>query len=319
MNGLKKSQYDMFNVVVEFLTNPDVEAVTTSIPQVDTSVTTFLGKLVVIDELKAKLSEDITGQTKTKNNLRKLLNIETFKIAKAIHYYSTSLPVINEELKAKTKFKESYYKKQNQDTIADIALSIHDLAAELITVTPPATNPLAPMVDSAILVSFLQQITDYKNSVPKPRTAISDRKADNDLLEKLITELAEMLTNQLDPLLAQFTSEAVEDNFYKKYRNTRAMVDPYTVHSGFRGTITDAATGESLIEIATGRAENTVNSYPLEVNKTKKEKWVIYTLKYRAFYTLTFEVPGYHTVQILHKKPTRGEKITIDVKMSPVS
>jgi hypothetical protein len=317
MDGLKKSQYNMFGVVLEFLANPETQVVTGSIPQIAAFITAFMGKLVVIDELKEKVAQDITGTTKERDEFKKSLALETSKIAKVMHQYATSLPVIDQQLKAKTKFAPSYYFSRGIATIADIAKNVHDLAEKLITVTPPATNPLAPIVDATRLENFLEQITDYKDVVFKPRAAIAERKTDNETLDNLINEGVEMLVDRLDPLMFQFASENPEDGIYKNYKNARALIDPYTFHSGFTGSIKDAITGASLVAIASGKGESVTTKIDAKFDENE-DNWVIYTPKYRAFYTLTFEVPGYHTVQIPNKKGKKGKKINIDVVMNPI-
>jgi hypothetical protein len=256
---------------------------------------------------------DIRGKRADKVVLKKALATECYAINAAVHSYANATNDV--ELAANTTSKFSFYHSRRDGDLPAIAQSLHDLALGIATVTPPALNPLIPYGVTVVrLTAFATQITTYAGSVPGPRNAQVQRKAENSVLDTDVQGAVNFLDQQLDPLMYQFAGSNTV--LYDNYKNARKLIDQYTVHSGFKGTITDAVTGASLAGIASisGKAQSTAETY-MATFDTVTNLWTILTPKYKDVYTLTFTVPGYQTQQISNQKTLRGVKTHIDIKM----
>lgn len=316
ITSLQHSQVNMFNVVLNYL-NANT-TITTAIPQIATVQTAFSGNLTQIAALLATVAEDITGNRKATQVLKAALADEAYAIEAAMYSYAVSPAVSDADLASKTRFAASYFAQAGDKKIIDRAQVVNSLANGLVTVTPPATNPLIPFgVTAAKVTAFNAQIGVYSLAVPNSRDAIVARKAENQQLRGLISTTGDILSGQMDTLIVQF--KTTEPAFYANYLTARKLVDPRTLHTRITGTITDAVTGNPIDPVLTN--VSAVSSTGTTITGTANDDgYTVYTPKFKKVsYTLKIQHPGYNDVQIAGLTVRLGKATTVNVQMTPTA
>lgn len=101
------------------------------------------------------------------------------------------------------------------------------LSDALLIISARATTHTADLVNynvsGAQITAFATAVNDYKVTVPKPRTAISERKTLTSNLDETFDAADLLLEEQLDPLAKTF--EPTNPDFFSDYTNARIIVD----------------------------------------------------------------------------------------------
>lgn len=105
-----------------------------------------------------------------------------------------------------------------RDTILNDALQI--ISARAVTHTADLVNY---NVTSGQITAFGTAMIDYKTTIPKPRTAISERKTLTSNLDATFDLADKHLDEQMDPLVKTF--EPTNPDFVSDYDNARIIVD----------------------------------------------------------------------------------------------
>jgi hypothetical protein len=316
ITSFQRAQINMYNVVEQLLNGNTT--ITAAIAQIATVLAGFSGNVAEIATMLAKVAEDITGNRKATQVLKAALAKEAYGIEAAMYAYAQSLTPPDTDLASKTRFANSYFAQARDAQIADRAQVVHDLAVALVTVTPPATNPLIPFgVTAARVTAFQTQITDYVAAVPNARSAIAGRKADNLVLRTLIASTGAILNDQMDQLIIQL--EPANPEFYTNYLTARKLVDPRTLHTRITGTITDAVTGNPIDPVLTNvsAVSSTGTTYTGTAND---DGYTVYTPKFKKVsYTLKIQHPGYNDVQTAGLTVRLGKATTVNIQMTPTA
>ena len=98
---------------------------------------------------------------------------------------------------------------------------------------------------AADLTDLQSKIDSYMDIIPKPRTAISNKKTATSDLTIHFTEADSLLNDMLDKLMEQYKTSDAE--FYITYFNARLIVDLGRSGSALRGTVTDSSTGDRIV------------------------------------------------------------------------
>lgn len=309
MTDRQEDHLTMYDEVINY--SDANTAATASIAAYGTTLTAFKAVVTNIRDTDAIAEEPTGGLAVNKSELKVQVAEEGASLCKAIKAYAVSIN--NSVLEGKVKYTKSDLKGTRDEVLPDVLNNISTTASSLIP-APPAANPLEPYgVDTSRLTAFDALITLYSSAVPSTRDGIVNRKTANQQLVILDKQADDILRLQLDGLAQQ-----VGGSFYQGYLNARIIVDSPTEHSGFKGTITDANTGVSLVGIATGKAQSPTETYTATFNSSTN-LWTILTPKFKDEYALTFNAPGYQMQQTSNRKTKRGVKTNIDIVMTPIS
>lgn len=71
--------------------------------------------------------------------------------------------------------------------------------------------------------TLANRIEQYEQQLPTHRITVSERKAANDKMKKLIKQASDMIADQLDRLMIRYKTESPD--FYSSYLNARKVVD----------------------------------------------------------------------------------------------
>lgn len=302
-------QLNMFDEVI-FYSDDNFEAFEEDVPDYATTLTAFKAKVASIKNTDQVVQQPTKGFAGNKKSLKKLVCKEAASITKAIRAYASKNDV--PELLGEFQYSRSELVKKRDNRLPQVLRNIQATANTLISVTPPAPNPLAgSKIDTARMAAFEALISQYETAAPTPRNAIVGRKTGNQQLGVLFHDANVILKDQLDGL-----AEQASNSFYQGYLNARIIVDSVTSHTKISGNVTGFSTGVPLVG-ATVKAQN-----ELTVTRTTTDEnghYILYTPKFRLEHTVTAEMPGYQTEQLPGIQVRLGKTTTKDVVMNPVS
>lgn len=288
------------------------DANTTATAPITAFATTLTAFKAVVTDIKSTAQSTelpLGGLAETKDGLKKDAADECAAICKAISSYALGLIPPNTTLAGQVKYTRSGLEKERDETLPQILNNIYTLANGLVTVTPPATNPLAGYgVDTTRLTAYQTMITNYVAAISGPRDGVVNRKTSNSQLDDLFDQASGVLKNQLDGLALQ-----VGGTFYAGYLNARKIVNDGVRHTRVAGTITDNTTGLPIYGV-------TVVSAPGNYN-TLSDSSGNYSLDVPDFhvpyYTIKFDRAGYLELQQAGVTVSRGNTTTVNVVLIP--
>lgn len=169
--------------------------------------------------------------------------------------YAFADATANDTLKGEVNYTLSDLSKMKDSLLAPRCQNIHDLAF---------ANKTALVdygITAAILTNLQTAIDSYTETIPKPRTAVSNRKTLNSNLKQTFKETEAILENQMDKLVVAFKS--ANPDFVQTYFTVRQIIDPHTTTTQLKGVVTN-----KLDETPIKDASVTV----VELGKTEKTK-----------------------------------------------
>ncbi|CAN5368581.1 hypothetical protein BH10ACI1_BH10ACI1_20340 [soil metagenome] len=138
------------------------------------------------------------------------------KIAGQIFAYSAKNG--NNTLKAAVNFSVSDLSRMKDGELAALCQTIHDKGIENKDVLTDYG------VTTAKLAELQAAINAYAESVPKPRTAITERSTTKANIKQMFKDADSVLLEQMDKLVEDFAEDFPD--FVSNYKNARIIVDP---------------------------------------------------------------------------------------------
>lgn len=311
MTDRQEDQLSMFDEVITY--SDANTAATSGIAAYATTLTAFktvVGNIKSKDQQSAQL---IGGFSDTKADLKKKAADEGAKIAKAVFSYASSINDLT--LKGKVKFAPSELQKKRDDALPQVLNDIKSIADALVTVTPPATNPLEPYgVTAARLTAFGTMITNYSNSISNPRNAIINRKTILQELDTLFIQANAILKDQLDGLAFQ-----VGGTFYMGYKNARIIVDSATRSTRIIGIVKNNVTNNPISGVKAEVTISSDNDTKTYTAFTDTDGGYILKVPKPGTHVIKFIKTGYADQQVSDVKLILGETTTQNATMVPIS
>jgi DNA repair exonuclease SbcCD ATPase subunit len=159
-------------------------------------------------------SAALTGIASGKTNFRQTLSSQTVTIAGLVETYASDIG--NDQLREEMHITESRLKR-TRDEFAPLCQFVHDRAAEHLDALKDYN------LNAAKLAALQTAIDNYKAEVPKPRTAISNRKTTTANIAALLKDndkLFEKFDKQIESLRAD------HPDFVNTYFSTRNVINP---------------------------------------------------------------------------------------------
>jgi hypothetical protein len=213
MDDVIEDRLSMFEKVATFLTNNS--AALSATPIIGSSIKPGIDNLISLILTEAgDAGAPTTGQTEAKHNLRNEVEANGLALAGAGYAYFT--------IAVSDTAKRSYchFNKSKLDTMRD-----NDLYADLKKMhqtVDPVKALLAPYGFTAAMVDdYGTLLADFLVEMQKPRDAIAARSASNKQLVRLMDNLSEILTEQLDPVMLYYSVNDAE--LYDYYKAARGI------------------------------------------------------------------------------------------------
>lgn len=144
----------------------------------------------------------------------------------------------NSALKAEVDYSLSDLLKLKDSLVAPRCQNIHDKSVE------NKTALVDYGITNAMLTNLQAAIDSYTETIPKPRTAVSNRKTLNANIVQLFKDIDSILLNQMDKLVVTF--RAAHPDFVSTYFNVRRITDPAVTATQLKGVVTSAADGSAI-------------------------------------------------------------------------
>lgn len=186
---------------------------------------TFLPFLNAADRLKAvndRINEQseiqstpIVGITEDKKQSRISLEETVIAVCSKINAYAAISK--NNNLKSQTAYSFSSLRKQRDTLLLDIAKNILNIANQ------NAVNLIPYNVNSDLLTALQNKITDFNTILSHPRHKVVIRKGATQEINNLFKEADDIIKNELDLLIVNFTDTNPE--FERNYKNARIIID----------------------------------------------------------------------------------------------
>jgi hypothetical protein len=218
-----------------------------------TAYNNFKAKLAVIISMAQQADLALTGLAAGKKTSKQELCSLAADIAGIIYAFADA--TANDALKGEVDYTLSDLLKMKDSLLAPRCQNIHDRGFENKEVLKDYG------ITTAMLTSLQDTITNYTATIPKPRTALSNRKTLNTNLKELFKEADAILENRMDKLIVVF--KAANPDFVKTYFTVRQIVNAPTTTTQLKGVITNQADETPIKD-----ASVTV----VELGKTEKTK-----------------------------------------------
>ena len=190
-------------------------------------------KIAAIGETAQLKGGSLSGIATGKSGLRQTLTAKTLVISGIVYTYAADIG--DQTLKAEMDIKQSRLTRTRDEELAPLCQFVHDRAQ----------THRAALADYNITASDLTAlqtaIDNYKADVPKPRTALSNRKTVNANIRTHFKELNDFF-KRFDRQIESLTQ--INPNFVSTYFSTREIVDPPT-KSKKVGNIPNSGNGET--------------------------------------------------------------------------
>ena len=249
MNAQQEARLSMYLSNIQHLDeNSTIFDANTAFKTAFTSIKTKLGTL----QNKAQLSDlSILGIAAGKKTAKETAAEKTADTAGILFAFADATG--NEQLKAEVNYTARQLLRLKDSLFALRCRNIHDLAV---------ANKAA-LLDYGITdetIEDLQSAIDaYVETVPKPRTAKSNKKTLNADIAELFKDIDKIYENQLDKLIVNF--KASNPDFVETYFDLRKVIDPSTTATQLKGVVTAASSGTPV---------NNADVIVMELAKTTK-------------------------------------------------
>ena len=277
----------------------DNNSVWSGLPAFATSFSAFESKIGDIESVRLIQEQDTTGIAIDKSVLKDELADKAIEVSTAVHAYATEIG--DNELLESINYSRSELLKGRDTELQSKCQIIHDKADAIV-------GSLGDYgIVAADLTELQGRIDDYSEIIPKPRTAISNKKTATEDLSLHFQEADGLLKDKLDKLIEQFKTSDAE--FYTTYFNARLIVDLGRSGSALRGTVTDSSTGDRVVG-ATIEILETQDSR----NANKQGKYGFKQLR-PGTYTVQATAKGYEAKQIPAVEIAEGQLNVLDIEL----
>lgn len=323
MNARLEAKEGMYRTVEQWYADNSTEITATSIAILNTYGTDLSADITVIEDLADQTVISTKPITAVKKEARFAMIGSAAPIAGAMYAYA--IDTANTELEEQMKPLKvpSYLKSLKDEIIVPIVNQIHSTALALVTVTPPAVNPLTNYgVASADVTALGALITAYEDIIATPEAAIEARKALNIELKDAFTATDELL-KRIDAIME--LNKLPYPSLYLSYKAARVIFDPVTKHTGFRGTIIDAITlmpiqGVKVTAVPSNVAPPGENGIPVSTLTDENGYYTLATPQYKNNpYTVIWTKTGYAEQQATDQYVKRGKKNTINISLETIT
>lgn len=216
LNARQEVKLNMYDVVI--LKCDANSSIIAANPALSTALNEFKA---VIENIRAATPSSAvitTGITEDKEVSKAALSELTATIAGQIYAYAAKTK--NNTLKDAVNFTASQLRKLKDGETTARCQSIHDLGIENLSVLGDYG------IKTATLAGLQTAISDYAQTVPKPRSAITDRATVKANLRQYFKDADAILKEQMDKLVEPLAKDHAD--FVSTYKNARKIVDPKT-------------------------------------------------------------------------------------------
>lgn len=296
MNQLQERKRSMYYVVEEFFATVPAATIA-SMPQFEVVLQNFTSTVFEIRQQSESQTQNRVGERILKDDYRLAMCEQAISISSKIKGYAinTENVVLREEMSQRL----SYLLKIADTVAADVCQFVHDkgvlLLADLSTYG----------VSQLMLDTLDRSIGDFRNSIPKPRMGIVERKK--------ATVGMKVLFAQCDSLLK--TMGALVDmlqysdlKFYETFYSSRRIIKPAYRTLSIAGIVTDE--NGIMLQKVTVSLKDTL----IERKTSDKGGFEIKGLESKM-YTMVLQKPGYEDVSVeVAVTATERTEVTVAMK-----
>lgn len=158
-----------------------------------------------------------------------------------------------------------------------------------------------------------QLIANFSDMISKPKVLITQEKEATKAVKALMQEIDIILNNKLTKLMANFSKSA--PTFYKEFILGKKIYNAKTNFTEIRATIINQNTGTLLEGVQMYAQGEDGQTYKVVSN----DKGVADAKQIQPeLYSLTFEIPGFESVNKSNVKAVVGKKENIVIEMKPL-
>jgi hypothetical protein len=207
----------------------------TNVPFSD-AVTAFKNQIDEINTQANIQSEDTTGITEDKKNVRVQLKADAFTITSAMTFHATAT---NNKALYKTVYKpRSFFTLTRSSELGTICQTIHKHASDI----GAALLPLG--VTATTLNDFQTLINKYTDISDEPQEAQYSKKLATQDMKQAFADANNILKNQIDKAMELFRT--ANEKFYGTYKKGRIIVNSATRRRALKISFFDSTTGKPL-------------------------------------------------------------------------
>jgi Carboxypeptidase regulatory-like domain len=296
MNSIQSPRYKAYSLALAHLA--ENQSITESIPAFQPIYTSAKATLDAIKDASNRKTEKQKGFTVSKQELQEALSGQAKSIASVIATYAS----INNDtgLKEAMSFSKSELLYGSDEKLEGKATIIYKKAEEY-------ADKLKDYGISRVLLDNLKNLLEtYSATLNEPRSLTVERKQAGSDVEKLFKQLGQILSQQLDPLVALFAG--TQPKFVEQYQLKRQIVNPARRKSKVAGLIKVRGSGKPL-------SGAVINMKAGEISTLSNEDGS-YTLKtpVGSNLELVIEKEGYLPVTVV-VSVKRGQTTVIDIEM----
>lgn len=266
----------------------------------------FRTKIAAILSAAQQDASVITGITADKNVSKEELCSKAAELASVAFAYAST--VGSNALKNEVDFSYSKLFKLRDDLLAPNCQNIHDRVAG-------NAAALADYGVTAAMTTELQQLIDrYSADAPKPRTAMSSRKATTAALVTLFEELDDVLKNRLDKIIVLF--EKTHPDFAAAYGTARRIIEQGAVTTQLKGIVTDKPTGSPIknAAITAAGSDDNNNGESFTATTDAEGEYEIRPITHGK-YNVTVTAAGYQTIEAADFDIILGDINRLNIEM----
>ena len=234
MKGSQENKLSMYLAVQKVCADND--SVWTGLPAFVGSFSAFEAKIAGIESTGQIQTEDKTGIAKDKSVLSDELVKKAIAVSTSVHAFAIDQK--NNELLESIDYSRSELAGGRDTELYSKCQIIHDKANAIVGDLGDYGTVAADLAD------LQSKIDEYGAIIPKPRTAINNKKAATSDLVSHFEEADILLNDKMDKLMEQFGDDDPE--FYAIYFNARKIIDLGSSGTGLKGRITDSSTGDRV-------------------------------------------------------------------------
>lgn len=237
MNSKNEARLNMLRAVAKHCNdNPVIVATVPAFQTASTALNTTISSILSAVQMESQV---ITGITISKSENRKALCQQAADIAASVFAYAAS--VNDNPLKQQANYSFSDLTRIKDDLLAPVCTNIRDAASANLAV-------LAPFgITAALLTSFTSAINNFTASVPAPRNAVSQRKAQAEEIKKMMKDADTILKEQMDKLISNFKSS--NPQFVTAYKSNRVIIDPGKGGTLIKGKVVNTADNKGIKDV----------------------------------------------------------------------
>jgi len=290
MTDREEHRFSMYLTVDDLLLQNT--SITNPLPNFPAISGEFHGCIQKITSVRGTQELDKTGITAKKNLLRDELIQKLLDILRKIEAYA--VVSANIQLEHEVHYTESSLKYTGDSILMDICLVIHERAKTNLE----ALNTYG--ITDTVLTAFLNDITNFALTIPKPRAGRVEKKGATASLKETFTE-ADNLLIKIDALIE--VVRLTQPEFYKNYKNSRIIIDTGR-RIALKGAALEKTTGVPVKGVEFSFTNNdpaikAINGNIVIVKKThNKGRFYIKSIE-KGTYTVTASKVGYKAKEVV--------------------